>query len=460
MTAVSFPITFPAGSLDPDALDVVLRLQDSGYTTYFVGGCVRDLLLGREPKDFDVATDARPEELKRVFGRRCRIIGRRFKLGHVHAGSKVIEVATFRGLPDDQEVAADDSGFVVRANTFGPPEQDARSRDFTVNGLFYDPSAKELLDWVGGREDLEQRVMRSIGDADQRMREDPVRLLRAVKLASRLGFEIDEDITSIASEIAPLVATCPMPRVSEEIFRICESGHARRSFEWMAELGMLEALLPEVSEHFEDGSPTRDRLYDWLDQIDRQTKAHGTLPRPSTFTLLAWPFIRLALEARDERTHEWGKFARAATHDLVMRLGVPVKHRQMLQYSADLLRRMGVSHRRPTRGQLRSRALPVTLTVARMEYLLGGDAASSYEVWAADAEAQGVWPAPFEPRDDELDFDAESRDRGNAHKQDEKRQRRRHRRGGRRRRDDHGDDRPKSDRPKGDKPKSNKVKSD
>ena len=429
MTAVSFPITFPPESLDPDALDVVLRLQDAGYTTYLVGGCVRDLLLGREPKDFDVATDARPEELKRVFGRRCRIIGRRFKLGHVHAGSKVIEVATFRGLPDDQEMAGDDSGFVVRANTFGPPEQDALSRDFTVNGLFYDPASGVLLDFVGGRADLEHRVMRSIGDADARMREDPVRLLRAIKLAARLGFGIDADIKAIAADIAPLVVTCPMARVSEEIFRICESGHARRSFEWMEELGVIEALLPEVAGHFVPDSPTRDRLYAWLEQIDRQTRAHGTLPRPATFTLLAWPFIRLALEARDEQSQEWGKFARAATNDLVLRLGVPVKHRQMLQYTSDLLRRMGVVHRRPTRGQLRSHALPVALTVARMEYLLGADFAPAYEAWAEDAERHGVTAAPFEPRRDEVDMPPPEADGQGA---EGRRPPRRRRRGGRR----------------------------
>ena len=402
---MSFPITFPVESLDPDALDVVLRLQEAGHTTYFVGGCVRDLLLGREPKDFDVATDARPEELKRVFGRRCRIIGRRFKLGHVHAGSKIIEVATFRGLPDDQDVAEDDSGFVIRANTFGEPDQDARSRDFTVNGLFYDPVRRLLLDWVGGRADVKARVMRSIGPADARLREDPVRLLRAIKLAARLDFDIDKDIVAVAREIGPLVATCPMARVSEEIFRICESGHARRSFEWMVELGVLEALLPEVAPQFALDAPTRAPLLAWLDQLDRQTKAHGTLPRPATFTLLAWPFLRFGLDLREDAASlEWGRYARAATHALVLRLGIPIRHRQMVQHAADLLRRIYAPHRRrPSRGQLHSPALPVALTIARMEFLLHGTGACAYEIWAGDAARIGVWAAPFEPRSDELE---------------------------------------------------------
>lgn len=403
MNPVAFPIAFPAESLDPDAVDVVARLQDAGYTTYFVGGCVRDLLLGREPKDFDIATSARPEELKRVFGRRCRIIGRRFRLGHVHVGPKVFEVATFRGLPDDQETAGDDSGFVVRANSFGPPEEDARSRDFTVNGLFYDPRARTLLDWVDGQRDLRARVMRTIGDADDRLREDPVRLLRAIKLATRLDFAIDDDIVAIAPEIAQLVNTCPVARVTEEIFRICESGHARSAFSAMVDLGVIDALLPEIQAHFEADSPTRAYLLAWLEQLDRQTRTHGTLPRTATYVLFAWPFVKLAIDDRtDHDSLEWGRFARAATRDFAVRLGIPVRHRQMLEFTAELVRRMQAPRqRRPTRGQLRSKALPFALTIARMEFVLRGGRHDVYDTWATEAERVDVSSAPFEPRDSE-----------------------------------------------------------
>lgn len=403
MNPVASPIAFPAESLDPDAVDIVTRLQAAGYTTYLVGGCVRDILLGRQPKDFDIATAARPEELKRVFGRRCRIIGRRFRLGHVHVGPKVFEVATFRGLPDDQETAADDSGFVVRANSFGPPEEDARSRDFTVNGLFYDPAARTLLDWVDGRRDLRARVMRTIGAADDRLREDPVRLLRAIKLATRLDFTVDTDITEIAPEIAQLINTCPVARVTEEIFRICESGHARGAFEMMVDLGVIDALLPEIKGHFEVDSATRDYLFTWFDQLDRQTRTHGTLPRTAIYVLFAWPFVKLAIDDRTDRDSlEWGRFARAATHDFAVRLGIPVRHRQMLEFTAELLRRMqSTRQRRPTRGQLRSKALPFALTIARMDFVLRGGRQETYDLWASEAERIDVSPAPFEPRDDD-----------------------------------------------------------
>ncbi|MCB9733996.1 MAG: CCA tRNA nucleotidyltransferase [Deltaproteobacteria bacterium] len=404
MKSVSTSVSFPRDALDSDALAIVERLQAEGHTTYFVGGCVRDLLIGRAPKDFDIATEAHPETIKQIFGRRCRIIGRRFKLAHVHAGPKVLEVATFRGLPDDQETADDDSGFVVRANTFGPPEQDARSRDFTVNGLFYDPVARTLLDWVDGQKDVKSGVLRTIGDASARLREDPVRLLRAVKFAARLGFDVDQAIIDASAEAAPLIATCPMARVSEELFRICESGHARRAFEWMARLGIVDSLLPEVRDHFLADSPTRDDLFAWLDQIDRQTAAHGTLPREASYTLFVWPFVRQAIESRDNPWNlDWGKFARAATHEFDLRLGIPVRHRQTLEFSAELFRRMSrPDARRPTRGQLRSRSLPVALCLRRMEFLRTGQGADAYELWAGDAEQAGIWGAPFETRDEDL----------------------------------------------------------
>lgn len=216
MTTTLSP-SFPRELLDLDGIAIVQQLQSQGFETYFVGGCVRDLLLRRRPKDFDVATDARPEELKRVFGRRCRIIGRRFRLAHVHVGSQIYEIATFRGLPDDQELATDDSGFVVRANTFGTAFEDAKSRDFTVNGLFYDPVANKVIDHVGGLGDVERRLLKTIGDADKRMREDPVRLLRAIKFAARLGLQLEPATYRALLRYRDEIRKCPAPRVLEEV---------------------------------------------------------------------------------------------------------------------------------------------------------------------------------------------------------------------------------------------------
>jgi len=394
---------FARDLLDLDAVGIVKHLQGQGHQTYFVGGCVRDLLLNRHPKDFDVATDARPEELKRIFGRRCRIIGRRFRLVHLHVGSQIYEIATFRGLPDDQELATDDSGFVVRANTFGTAFEDAKSRDFTVNGLFYDPIADVVIDHVGGIDDVRRRLLRTIGDADKRLREDPVRLLRAIKFAARLGFSLDAPIVAAAQEAAPLIATCPPPRVAEELYRMAESGYSRLSFELMHQLGVLDALVPEIARAFDRSSPDRQPTLEWLGELDRLAGAHGTLPREATFALMAWPFIESAIKTHPEpHRPSWGRFAMSSVRELAVRLSVPIRHRYSLAGMADQLKRLGqYPPRRPTPGQLRSYGVPLALTAQRMRFNLTGLGQEAYDLWAAELERLGLWAAPFEPRADE-----------------------------------------------------------
>src|SRR5690348_8469631 len=186
-------MAIPVAHIDPDAIKVVRRLRRHQHTAYLVGGCVRDLLLARTPKDFDIATSATPDEIKDLF-RNCRIIGRRFRLAHIFFGSKIIETSTFRANPREAiEGEEEENGelLIRRDNVFGSAEEDARRRDFTINGLFYDPESGNVIDYVAGLADLEQRVVRTIGDPDIRFREDPVRILRAVKFAARLGFSIE-----------------------------------------------------------------------------------------------------------------------------------------------------------------------------------------------------------------------------------------------------------------------------
>ena len=175
-------------NIDEDALKVLYRLSTAGYTSYLVGGSVRDLLLGRHPKDFDVGTNARPNEIRKIF-RNCFLIGRRFRLAHIIFGKKVIETSTFRRQPEETE--ATNGLYQAEDNTFGTPEEDAKRRDFTVNGLFYDIKTFSVIDYVGGLKDLEKRDLRCIGDPNIRFREDPVRMMRAVKFAARLDFTID-----------------------------------------------------------------------------------------------------------------------------------------------------------------------------------------------------------------------------------------------------------------------------
>ena len=222
------PITIDAKSIPKkrihqDALRVVSRLRRQGHDAYLVGGCVRDLLLGRRPKDFDIATAAHPRQIRRIF-RNARIIGRRFKLAHIFYGDHILETATFRSAPqmDDGE----DDLLITDDNDFGTAESDALRRDFTINGLFLDPIDMEIHDWVGGLDDVDEGVLRTIGDPYVRMAEDPVRILRAVKFATRLGFRIEENTWEAMLEHAPELERAAPPRILEEIMRLSASGTA------------------------------------------------------------------------------------------------------------------------------------------------------------------------------------------------------------------------------------------
>ena len=235
--------------IDPDALKVLYRLKNHGFVAYLVGGGVRDLLLGRRPKDFDIGTSAHPQAVKRLF-RNCFIIGRRFRLCHVRFGRKVVEVSTFRRLAE-----ADEGDTLIRRdNTFGTPEEDAFRRDFTVNALFYDIATFSVIDYVGGLEDLERRTIRTIGDPGIRLREDPVRMLRAVALAARLDFSIDPDTVEAIRFLRGEIVKSSSARILEEFYKILRQGAARRTFEMLHELGLLAYILPAADEAVARGS--------------------------------------------------------------------------------------------------------------------------------------------------------------------------------------------------------------
>jgi poly(A) polymerase len=242
------PPEIPLERLDQDALRVIQRLRAMGHQAYFVGGCVRDLLLERTPKDFDLATDAHPGEVRAAF-RNCRLIGRRFRLAHVYfRGGKVIEVATFRKNPTDvaEDTGADGDLLITRDNVFGTAQEDAVRRDFTVNGLFYDPFTGEVIDYVGGRADLEAHRMSTIGDPEIRMREDPVRALRAVRFAARLGFAIAPDTFEAMRRHASELARCAPARVLEEVFKLLRCGGSARAFSLLRACGALPVILPAL----------------------------------------------------------------------------------------------------------------------------------------------------------------------------------------------------------------------
>ncbi len=234
-------------NIDPDALKVLYRLSSLGYTAYLVGGGVRDLLMGRKPKDFDVGTSARPNEVKKAF-RNCFLVGRRFRLAHVRFGDKVIETATFRRNSQTVgEIIEHAAEGPHEDNTFGTPETDAYRRDFTVNGLFYDIKDFSVIDWVGGMKDIERKIIRSIGDPEIRFQEDPVRMMRAIKFSARLGFTIEKKTRAALKKHHACILTASVPRVCEEVFRLFSYARSSDAFRMMWESGMLGDLLPTLS---------------------------------------------------------------------------------------------------------------------------------------------------------------------------------------------------------------------
>lgn len=266
-------------------------LKKNGYQAYLVGGGVRDLLLGREPKDFDVATDAHPEEVKGVFPR-CRLIGRRFRLAHVPMGREIVEVATFRG---SEGQGLSDQGMILRDNIYGTLEEDALRRDFTVNALYYNIKDFSVLDYCNGVEDLRSGILRLIGDPETRYREDPVRMLRAVRFSAKLGFNIDSDCEKPIASLGGLLREVPAARLFEEMLKLFLYGTALQAFEKLRHYRLFEQLFPLTEEaltHQEREFPMTfvSRSLESTDQRFRDNK-----PITPTFLLAAllWEPVRL-----------------------------------------------------------------------------------------------------------------------------------------------------------------------
>ena len=283
------PRVISADEIDPadlnqDALRVISRLERAGHEAYLVGGCVRDLMIGREPKDYDVAASAHPRQIKRLF-RNGRIIGRRFRLVHIVYGSRIIETSTFRTDPDAQSSSDSDDLLIVEDNEYGTAEEDARRRDFTVNGLFLDATNHEILDYVGGLEDLEARVLRTIGEPKVRFAEDPVRILRAIKFATRLAFRIEDGTWEAMRELSLDLERSAPPRVLEEILRLLRSGSALGAFRMLRACGALKVVLPVIDEHLgpREGSTVQqqeaaERFWRLLEALDSSVHLKGEAP--------------------------------------------------------------------------------------------------------------------------------------------------------------------------------------
>lgn len=325
-----------------NVLKVLYRLHRSGYRAYLCGGSVRDLLMGRTPKDFDIATDAHPAEIRRLF-RNSRIIGRRFRLAHVIFQDMIVEVATFRREPERGNEETDDI-LVTDDNTFGSPLQDARRRDFTINGLFYNIADFSVLDYIGGLDDLHEKRVRVIGEPDVRFREDPVRMMRAIEFASRLGFVIEPaTYQAILRHRADILKASP-PRVSEEIVELLRRGWSRGALRLMVETQLLEPLLPEVYNAIAgDRAP-----YFWtmLEVLDRTVLSGRKVSDPVLLSVLLLPWIVQELEREELRRQgrmrigEVLLFIRDLVQPVCVRMSLPAGTRHQIEQALETFWRL------------------------------------------------------------------------------------------------------------------------
>jgi poly(A) polymerase len=421
--------------IDADALRVVQRLLRYQHKAYLVGGCVRDLLLGRKPKDFDVATSATPNDIRRCF-RNCRIIGRRFRLAHVFFGRKIIETATFRTNPrtveDDpgevpgQETAeetvearptAKTNDLLIRHdNVFGTEEEDARRRDFTINGLFFDVQSSQVIDHVVGLPDLEARLVRTIGDPDIRFREDPVRILRAVKFAARCDLTIEAETYRSMMEHKAELAKCAQARVTEEFYRLLRAGAARRSFELLVETGLLEFLLPEMAQAWKSGDDDPEvkrrieRFWAYLRALDESITTHEQPPSDAMIlATLLLPPLRDALSPDAVPAQNIAKVVADSVQPVLDRLKASRRDSELCRQILLTLRYLLPSSR-PTRQRARLASRPFYQDAAWLAAIVakaeGLESPVAIDATAIDATADGA--APDEELPPELMVDVDS----------------------------------------------------
>lgn len=284
--------------IDPDALKVLYRLTSLNHEAYLVGGSVRDLLLGRTPKDFDVGTDARPNEIRREF-RNCFLVGKRFRLAHIVFGKKVIETATFRKAPDPNDVQDEHGLYQSVDNNYGTPEEDALRRDFTVNGLFYDIRTFSVIDYVGGLKDLKAKLIRSIGDPTIRFREDPVRMMRAVRFAAKLGFDICPNDIKAIRRYAPELENASSSRLCEEIQRLFVRGASERSLRLAYDYRLLHALLPTLAAWLDADPVHQEALWASLAALDA-VSADTETSSATAFAALYRPMVQESVRKSKE----------------------------------------------------------------------------------------------------------------------------------------------------------------
>lgn len=385
-------------NIHPDALKVMYRLVHKGFTAYLVGGGVRDLILGRKPKDFDVSTSATPNQIKKLF-RNCFLIGRRFRLAHIRFGDQIIETSTFRRCPEPDD---NDTGelYVFRDNCYGSPEEDALRRDFTINALFYEIERFSIIDHVGGLSDIRNRLVRSIGDPNIRFREDPVRMIRAVRFASRLGFRIEPATFNAVLRHHQEILKASPARVFEELQKLFAYGSGEKAFRLLYKTGLLRELLPEIADFLDQEGGQDATLWTWLRHLDERIAASGRIDPVLVFaTLFYSPMQRLAVaaKARGEGPN---------VNNLLTKLIAPVCARismprwmtaRMTQIMINQARFVPDKRKRfSKRGFVAQDCFPETLALYELRLRVAGNDLAGCEPWSAlhqEVQAQQLEPA-------------------------------------------------------------------
>ena len=373
----------PPDKIDPHAHYVIQTLKDAGYTAYLVGGGVRDLLLKQRPKDFDISTTAKPEEIRALF-RNAILIGRRFRLAHVRFGKQIIEVSTFRAGPSES------ADLIVRDNVWGSEEEDVLRRDFTINGLFYDPATQTVIDYVGGFDDVEKHILRAIGIPEVRFAQDPVRMIRLLKFCARFQFEIHHPTHEALIRCRDHIIKSSSVRILEELLRMLESGYAEAFFRLLHQYGLLKLLIAPLA-HFIDLDPEK-RIFKMLEIIDIEMRKVYPNPPDRALPLAAVCFPILDLTLRHLIQHSdhlphLGQVAHEA-NDLITNLFSPffrIPHRiranmvfiLVTQYRFTPLDDRPIRHRRLPRDE----ALPLAMQLFQMRAALQPDLMPLYTLW-------------------------------------------------------------------------------
>ena len=386
--------TISRKNISPAAIKIIRQLEDAGFAAYLVGGGVRDLLLGNHPKDFDVATNAKPEEVKRIF-RSARIVGRRFQIVHVRMGREVIEVTTFRGHHEESATGArNQDGMLLRDNVYGTLETDAMRRDFTVNALYYTLKDFSVIDYCNGMDDLQQRTLRMIGDPATRYKEDPVRMLRALRFAAKLGFKMEPKTAQPIRELGGLLLNVSDARLFEEVLKLFLGGSATATFNLMREYELLTHLFPGTDKALKAGDELGANLIEQcMINTDKRIRGEKTVTPAFIYAALLWPALQQQfklLSGQMTPTQAWAQAAQNVINQQLTRTAVPKRFLIPMREIWDLQQRL------PSRLGMRAlRTLDHPRFRAAYDFLLMREAAGEA------LDGLGVWWTNYQTANDE-----------------------------------------------------------